>query len=79
MSKKNLEMVDLEARIRSDADGSLRNQLCQDFDNELIGLQRQMDAGLAPDDFERANKLKMAIQTAKSVVDVFWQTSQKAQ
>ena len=77
MSKQNLEMVDLEARIRSDADGSLRNQLCQDFDNELRDVQRQMDAGLAPDDFDRANKLKTAIQTARSVVEVFWQTSQK--
>jgi len=76
MSEQNLEMVDLEARIRSDADGALRNQLCADFDNELQGLQRQMDAGLAPDDFDRANKLKAAIQSARSVVEVYWQSAQ---
>jgi hypothetical protein len=72
-----VEMVDLEARLRNDATGAVRDEVCQLLESNLADVRRRMDAGLAPDEFAPASAVRTALETALSVTRLAWQANRK--
>lgn len=71
-------MVDMEKSLKEDKDGSFRDQLVRQFDDELAALKRQVDRGLPPDEFEQATRLQQALTEARSVVEILWNSEHGA-
>ena len=65
-------MVDMEQQLSQDADGTYRDAVCQKLQDELAAIKKQVDAGLPPEDFDRANKVAEALQKAVGVVRLAW-------
>lgn len=74
MTTLPVEMVELESTLRTDASGSQRDALGRRLQEQLAELKRQMDAGMPPDDFAAAGKLKASLETAISLVPRVWST-----
>jgi type III secretion system YseE family protein len=72
-----INLVEMEERLAGDAAGTYRDQIVARFNNQLQDLKRQIDAGLAPADFEVAQKLNSALTAAVAVVDKVWQRLHK--
>jgi hypothetical protein len=70
-------MVDLEARLRNDASGAVRDEVCRLFETQLAELKRRMDAGLSPDEFAPASAVRTAIEAALNVTRLAWQANRK--
>ncbi|MEM6654262.1 MAG: EscE/YscE/SsaE family type III secretion system needle protein co-chaperone [Planctomycetota bacterium] len=68
----NLKVVDLEEKLHADSDGSLRNELATHLSAVRGEVKRAIDAGLAPDEFERAQQIHTGLERAAAVVDDVW-------
>jgi hypothetical protein len=68
-----INFTEMEERLAADAAGTYRDQVVARFNNEFQELKRQIDAGLAPADFEVAQKLNLAVTTAVVVVNKVWE------
>ena len=75
MTPEAISMVDLEGRLQSDEDGTVRDQLVSEFTAEAETVKRHLDSGLAPDEFERSQRLYSALGTAAEVVTKYWEMS----
>lgn len=73
-----INLTEMEERLAADAAGTYRDQIVARFNNELQDLKRQTDAGLAPADFEVAQKLNSAIAAAVAVVTKVWERLHRA-
>lgn len=72
-----VEMVDLEGRLRNDASGAVRDEVCGVLETNLADVKRRMDAGLSPDEFAPASAVRTALETALSVTRLAWQANRK--
>ena len=72
MADDVFHMVDLEEKIASDASGELRDELCSDLVNEQAALKQRIDQGLPPDEYEKAQRLTAALESARKVVQSMW-------
>ena len=72
MAHEKFEMVEMEGRLAADDDGSYRDQICSELKEHWDSLRREMDAGLATEEFERASKLRDALEAADSAVRILW-------
>ena len=72
MADEKIRMVEMEERLAADQDGSYRDSVCAAIDGELADLKRQIDAGVPPDEFEQAAKLRSALERANAVVKLVW-------
>lgn len=73
MNDQPIRLVEMESRLAADAAGAYRDQLLQRFGAEQQSLKRQIDGGLSPAEFEVAQKLTTALDTAGAVVKKVWQ------
>lgn len=72
-----LEMVDLEARLRTDTTGAVRDEVCRLLESQLADVKRCMDAGLSPEEFAPAASVRSAIEAALNVTRLAWQANRK--
>lgn len=73
MSKQpKIRMVELEQRLADDTSGACRDQLCESLHSEAARLKRGMDAGLPPEEFEKARQVAAALNQAAAVVERYW-------
>jgi hypothetical protein len=68
-----MNLVEMEDRLAADSAGSYRDEIVARFNQQLLELKREIDAGLAPADFDAAQKLKSALSAGVAVVDKVWQ------
>lgn len=73
MTDQQIRLVEMETRLAEDRSGAYRDELLGRFGAELQALKRQIDAGLSPADFEAAQKVTAALETAMAVVKKVWQ------
>lgn len=74
MKGERVTILELEAKLEKDADGSYRRQVMERLTAYLTEVRRNMDSGLSPVLFEKMRKLKAAVETSRSVVDEAWRT-----
>ena len=72
MAQSQIHMVEMETHLSADKDGSYRDSVCAAIDGELAELKQQIDAGLPPEEFEQAERLRESLQRAKGVVQFVW-------
>lgn len=73
-----ITMVDMEQRLAEDASGAYRDELLNTLAQERQALKRQVDGGLAPDDFAKANAVQAALEAAEKVVSRAWASRQRS-
>jgi len=73
-----ITMVDMEARLAADTSGAYRDEILNKVNGELQSVKRQIDGGLSPDDFAKANALRSALEAAGTVVPVAWAVQHKS-
>ena len=66
-----LGMTDIEDRLRGPDGEAYRQELLNSLTNLDEKLTSRMAPGLAPDEFERARLLRLAVASAKEIVLVF--------
>ena len=63
---------DLEQALTNDSDGSGLREVRDGLQEGLGALRREIDKGLAPDDFKRAEKLRVSFETALESTERAW-------
>ncbi|CAM2065478.1 Type III secretion system, cytoplasmic E component of needle [Sulfidibacter corallicola] len=77
MTVENTTFLDLETKLSEDRDGSFVKSIQERLEEQAHATKRAMDAGLAPDDFAAAGKLKESLETAQTVVEHVWRRLQQ--
>jgi len=62
-------MLDMEEKLKDDENGMYRKEVMERLNALDRDLKRRMDAGLAPDEFETAEKLQQAAGAAALVIN----------
>ncbi len=78
MTHQAIMVVDLEDRLRNDDGGTIRDELVTKFHDEANRTKQQMDGGLSPDDFETAQLLHTALESAETAVSNYWNMAHAA-
>jgi hypothetical protein len=68
-----INLVEMEDRLAADGAGTYRDEIVGRFNQQLQELKRQIDAGLAPAEFDAAQKLNAALTAGVAVVNRVWQ------
>lgn len=72
MAAEKIRVVELEEKIGADSDGALRNEVSQHLRETQAEMKREIDAGLAPEDFDRAQKIYAGLERADAVLNDIW-------
>ncbi len=72
MTQPTIRVFDIENQLAGDVDGDLKRKLCEELAEELRVVKQEMNAGLAPEDFQRTEKYASALERASSVVQKIW-------
>lgn len=64
-------MTEIEERLRADHDGSYRAGLVAMLDATREDLEKRMDEGLPPADYERAGAILISLAAARELVVAF--------
>lgn len=70
----NVYEEELEAALTSDSGGIVFREIEKELNEASANLDRIMDAGLPPAEFQKAQALSRSFKTAKTVVDRIWQS-----
>lgn len=72
MQEAAAAMLDMEEKLAQDDDGAYRKKVRDILDKHAGEVKRALDAGLPPNEFERAKKIEEAIQAASVTIDGVW-------
>ena len=72
MDKEPEVILDMEERLKEDAQGTYLQETLDSFSLALQQIKKSLTTGLPPDQFQATNKLKDAIEDAASVVQRVW-------
>lgn len=64
--------VDIEDKLKDDADGEFKTALHADLAEEIGAIDRLLNQGVAPDEFSRLNTIKQGLQAADIVLEKLW-------
>lgn len=78
MTAEVVRMVDMEQKLAADHDGAYRDQLTRQLTDDRQAIKRTIDAGLPPDEFERADRLLAAHDGALQVIATLWSAAHPA-
>jgi hypothetical protein len=73
MVEEAMDLLALEEALHKDDDGSLHNQLLNEYNERARHLKQTIDAGVTSAEFERLQKLRLAMEAAATTVDRLWQ------
>ncbi|HSI83003.1 MAG: hypothetical protein ACAI35_00825 [Candidatus Methylacidiphilales bacterium] len=65
-------MVDMEQKLREDPEGAYRDYALGRFVQLQNSVQVELNRGLAPDEFEAFNRIKLAAENAQAIVQIVW-------
>ena len=73
MAEERMALLDMEASLREDSSGQYRKELIDRLTESSYQLKRSLDSGLPPDEFERVNRLREAVEAASMVIEKVWE------
>lgn len=65
-------MMDLEVRLKEDADGSLKSSVAAGIDEQRAAVEAKLRGGAPPDEYRRLEKLKAGLDSASLILDRTW-------
>lgn len=66
-------VLDLESDLREDKSGTYKNNLLNEFSQQVNEVKKMLHRGVKPDEYAQLNALLNAIEAAASVVEIMWQ------
>lgn len=65
-------LFELERKLKEDTNGTQRDALLMQLEEQALDVKRKMDAGVPADEFADLNSLYKALEAAARVVAVAW-------
>ena len=65
-------IMDIEARLKEDAEGSLRSSLATGIDEQLDAIEATLHKGAPPREYQRLTTLKTGLASARLILDRTW-------
>ena len=65
-------IMDIEARLKEDREGSLRSSLAAGIDEQLAAIEARLSKGAPPDEYRRLSTMKAGLASASLVLDRTW-------
>lgn len=72
MPQETISFLDLEDKIRADTNGTWYRQWREELEDYGRTLQRQLDVGLAPDDYRIISQWRQSVTTAAEIINYVW-------
>ncbi|WP_461833091.1 EscE/YscE/SsaE family type III secretion system needle protein co-chaperone [Desulfothermus sp.] len=70
-SQEQISMVELEDKLRMDQNGTIKKEIASKLEGFLFQLKGEMDKGLSPDEFLKAETIKKGIEYAIEIINKF--------
>lgn len=64
-----VELLDMERRLREDADGRYHAQVLAEIETARLGLKRAADAGVPPEEYRQLATVLQACEAAAAVLE----------
>jgi len=71
VNQEQISMVELENKLRTDQNGTVRKEIVSKLEEFLFQLKGEMNKGLSRDEFLKAEKIKKGIECAIEVINKF--------
>ena len=65
-------IMDIEARLKDDAEGALRSSVAAGIEAQLAAVEARLRAGAPPDEYQRLRKLQAGLASASLVLERTW-------
>ena len=65
-------IMDIEARLKDDAEGALRSSLAAGIDDQLAAIEARLRKGAPPEEYQRLKTMKAGLASASLVLDRTW-------
>lgn len=73
MAEENDEgLLEIDRRLKEDADGALKARLAGQIDEHLQSVERKLKVGVPPKEYEELNTLKLGLAAAQTVLEATW-------
>lgn len=69
MEENHITMLEMEEKLARDEGGEYKASLLASLETLITDVKRDMDQGLAPEAFQRAEKIKACAEAAFGVVE----------
>ena len=67
----------LEEKLKVDAQGDLKREIEEQLNAQIAEIDKQLDGGVAPDEYTKLNQVKIGLQSALLVLEKVWQQFHK--
>ena len=65
-------VMDLEARLKEDRDGSLRSQVAAGIAEQIAATDATLKKGAPPTEYQQLNTIKSGLESASLILDRVW-------
>ncbi len=72
MANETRNLTEMSKKLKNDSSGQYRDEILEKLSGHMTEIKHAMDAGLPPDEFRLASKLKEALEAASGVVKKTW-------
>ena len=69
---ENGMLMDLEARLKDDRDGTLRSEVAAGIAERIAAIDAALSKGAPPAEYQKLNAIKSGLQSANLILDRFW-------
>ena len=71
MSKTVAPATLLDA-LRADPEGVARDSAIKQIQGKRSGIQKEMNSGIAPEEFQKLSKVEKALEESSAIVEAMW-------
>ena len=71
MSKTVAPATLLDA-LRADPEGVARDSAIKQIQGKRSGIQKEMNSGIAPEEFQTLSKVEKALEESSAIIEVMW-------
>lgn len=65
-------VMDLEARLKDDEDGSLRSEVAGGFSEQIAAIDATLRKGASPAEYQKLTTIKTGLESANLILDRIW-------
>ena len=69
---ENRIVMDLEARLKDDREGSLRSQVAAGIAEQIAATDATLKKGAPPAEYQKLNTIKSGLESASLILDRVW-------
>ena len=70
-------LTELEERFANDKDKTELTKVIKELDGSLAQVKKTLDTGIAPAEFQKLSKYRVALEQARETINMVWAASVK--